>query len=76
MVDEVDLWPDYGKPATKGDVIKALVSVNSCLIDLASLGIAQHQGDSQKERERLADMSGHLRQLGELIDKIGGKRSD
>jgi hypothetical protein len=66
-------WPDWSKPATKGDVIAALVNVNSCIVDISIALSAAQRGDQAKSDEVIDSLRERMKKLSELTDEIGGR---
>ena len=73
MVDDVNPWPDWEKPATKGDVISAMVHTRSCIVDIYAALIAARNGDNEKVLQQIRELSSNNDRMSELINSIGGK---
>ena len=73
MGDEPTLWPDWGKPATKGDVISAMVRTRSCMISIYGALIAAQKGDNETVMQQIDALYAADDKLNALIDRIGGK---
>ena len=69
-------WPDWNKPATKGDVIRGLIYVRSCVVDLSICAAALSKNDLAKFRESFAELQKDDSDLSRLIDEIGGAALD
>jgi hypothetical protein len=76
MGDEPSPWPDWSKPATKGDVIMAMVHTRACLVDIYSALVAARSGDNEGVLKQIRELSSHDDRLKEFIYKIGGKPND
>jgi hypothetical protein len=73
MADETkDRWPDWRKPATKGDIVSALVDVNGCLVEIALTLSAAQRGDSAAAEKRTVGLFESLKKLSQRIEAIGG----
>jgi hypothetical protein len=49
-------WPNFLKPATKGDIVNALVAVHSAVVDIALALSAADRGDETTAKSRVADL--------------------
>jgi hypothetical protein len=67
-----DRWPDWGKPATKGDVVRALVGTRSCIVDIYICLNALARQDMDRFKESLKELEKSDKELQELLDEIGG----
>jgi hypothetical protein len=72
MAGKTERWPDLGKPATKGDVLSAIVGVHGCLVDIALALSQTERGDDVSARKKSADLQESLKRLGKTIETIGG----
>jgi hypothetical protein len=65
-------WPSFQAPATKGDVISALIGVRSCVVDITIALSASERGDDVTAKNKTADLLESVERLSKLIDVIGG----
>jgi hypothetical protein len=67
-----NLWPDWNSPATKGDLIKAMVTIRGCIIDTYIALGSLARDDKAGYRKAYEDLSRSDDALSKLIDEIGG----
>lgn len=73
--EDEDIWPDWGKPATKGDVVLALLGVRGSLLKMGTLLTAIKLGDDVKFIDNMKSMLNDLSEMEKLSEKIGGRKS-
>jgi hypothetical protein len=66
-------WPDFGKPATKGDVMLALVGIRSNTIHTRIALAASVSGDNGTVLAMLEKLEADDEDLQAMINKFGGK---
>lgn len=69
-------FPDWEKPATKGDVVTAAIYSRAVTGALASAVIALRGGNSDQAYQALMEYFKAADELGSLIQKIGGEKLD
>jgi len=72
MPREAKAWPKWTEPATKGDIIKALVATRTDLANMIAAFSSLHGGDNTKLRELLSTMVEGGDDIRLAIDDIGG----
>lgn len=70
-----DKWPDWAKPATKGDVVRGIVHTRSCLVDIFVCLSALHREDMEKFQEAFEQLRKNDAYLKTVIDEIGGRKN-
>ena len=66
-------WPLFGEPATKGDVVAALVGTRVVIVDIYIALRALQQGDTGKLAIALDRLNENDEKLQLMLDRIGGK---
>lgn len=72
MAGEKPKWPRFSEPATKGDVIAALVSARTCIVDIYVCLRALERNDLSKLTEALDRLSENDDKLAAMVDRLGG----
>jgi hypothetical protein len=70
-----DPFPDWSKPATKGDVVRAMVFTRAVASALARAMLAQRRGDIEAANAALNEWSMADDVLNKLIYEIGGREN-
>jgi len=73
MVKGLDRWPLWGEPATKGEVVTAMVATRSCIVDIYIALRALSRNDMVSFNKSLDDLHKNDEDLQKLLDRIGGK---
>ena len=69
-------WPSFNEPATKGDVIRAVVKINSTLSNLAAAVASMVGGDKDIAVSEIREALVALRALNAMMYEIGGGAVD
>ena len=72
MLKPVIQFTKWNEPATKGDVVRALVFSRACTIDIYVALLALSQNDMDKLKAQIEELRQHDDKLQEIIDDIGG----
>ena len=72
MAEDTKTWSDIGKPATKGDLITALLQVRATHIHTMQALMAVKQGDNDRVGVMLDILVKDDDRIDALIDKLGG----
>ena len=72
--EEEDRWPLWAEPATKGDLVTAMVATRACVVDIFVCLSALNRGDMARFKEVLADLSKSDDELQDTMDEIGGRQ--
>ena len=65
---------EWGKPATKGDVARALIAVRGVLIHLRGIDVSAAEGNRARLIKELRSFNGHDRAIVSLMRDLVGKR--
>ncbi|HYI39094.1 MAG TPA: hypothetical protein VE053_02120 [Allosphingosinicella sp.] len=76
MSGEEPKWPRWNEPATKGDVISAMVATRSCIVDIYVCLNALKRDDTEKFVRSLKELDESDMKLAQLIDVIGGAETN
>ena len=74
MADNGAPWPDWSKPATKGELIEALVQVRGCVIEIHGALIGVKTEDARFAQDRISGLHDKTSRLLSLINEIGGAK--
>ena len=69
-------WRKWSEPATKGDVVRAIIWTRTLATAGAELAAAQNTGDEAKVAEALAHWRREWAELTEVMNEIGGAAND
>lgn len=75
MTDDPNPFPDWTKPAIKGDVIQAIIYLRAAMSDLAGAAVAQRLGNDAEAQQHLAAFFESDRKIVEILDGISGVES-
>ena len=73
MTEDEDPYPQWEQPASRGDVIQAIVWMRGALVPIGSALIAINNGDDKAYREALQKYFDAQSELGKLIAKMSGR---
>lgn len=65
-------WPDWAKPAQKGDAIRLAVWQKSAVNKLASAVLALSNNDTAKATRLISEYIKETEELDGIIDDVGG----
>ncbi|TZG25612.1 hypothetical protein [Sphingomonas montanisoli] len=75
-MSDKDPFPLWSEPATKGDVIRAVVYTRACMIDTLIALRALRRNDISRVDEVLKDLSNSADELEVLVRDIAGTEND
>lgn len=70
----MESWPNWDIPATKGDVMTALVLTQSCLVDAFVALSACRRNDDADLLSAITKMNNNMINLNSLVETLGGTR--
>jgi hypothetical protein len=77
MVDKLPpKWPNWDQPASKGDVLSALVMMRSSIIHILGALSASKRGDPDGVNMAINNLFENDVKLNDLIRRIGGDEND
>lgn len=73
--EETDPWPRWNEPATKGDLISAIIATRVCIVDIYVCLRALQRNDPEALAQTLDHLSKNDDRLQEMADALGGKKA-